>query len=99
MKSGAPAPGATVHCPAHVRCISPYQGGRPIEEVACEFGLKPESIIKLASNENPLGMPPGARAAAAAALAEVGRYPDGNGAALRSALAQRLNVPVAWLTL
>ena len=44
-------------------------------------------------------MPPGARAAAAAALADVGRYPDGNGAALKAALSQRLNVPVAWLTL
>jgi len=89
----------TVHCPPHVRGIAPYQGGRPIEEVAHELGLKPESIIKLASNENPLGMPPSARAAAEAALAEVGRYPDGNGAALKSALAQRLNVPIAWLTL
>jgi histidinol-phosphate aminotransferase len=83
----------------YVRAIAPYQGGRPIEEVALELGLKPESIIKLASNENPLGMPPGARAAAAAALADVGRYPDGNGAALKSALSQRLGVPVFWLTL
>jgi histidinol-phosphate aminotransferase len=91
--------GATVQAPAYVRAIAPYQGGRPIEEVALELGLKPESIIKLASNENPLGMPPGARAAAAAALAEVGRYPDGSGTALKSALAQRLNVPTAWLTL
>jgi histidinol-phosphate aminotransferase len=90
---------ARVHAPPHVRAIAPYQGGRPIEEVALELGLKPESIIKLASNENPLGMPPAARAAAAAALADVGRYPDGNCVALKSALSQRLNVPVSWLTL
>jgi len=90
---------AAVHCPPHVRGIAPYQGGRPIEEVAHELGLQPGSIIKLASNENPLGMSPAARAAAAAALAEVGRYPDGNGAALKSALAQRLQVPLSWLTL
>lgn len=88
-----------VHAPPYVRAIAPYQGGRPIEEVAAELGLQPESIIKLASNENPLGMPPAARAAAAAALAYVGRYPDGNGAALKAALSQRLNVPVSWLTL
>ncbi|HWY73719.1 MAG TPA: histidinol-phosphate transaminase [Burkholderiaceae bacterium] len=88
-----------MNAPPHIRAIAPYQGGRPIEEVALELGLKPESIIKLASNENPLGMPPGARAAAAAALADVGRYPDGNCVALKSALSQRLNVPVSWLTL
>jgi len=88
-----------VHAPEHVRAIAPYQGGRPIEEVALELGLHPGSIIKLASNENPLGMPPAARAAASTALAEVGRYPDGNGTALKSALSQRLNVPVSWLTL
>ncbi|HEX4585405.1 MAG TPA: histidinol-phosphate transaminase [Burkholderiaceae bacterium] len=94
----AGAAGASVNAPHYVRAIAPYQGGRPIEEVALELGCKPESIIKLASNENPLGMAPGARAAAAAALADVGRYPDGNGAALKSALSQRLNVPVSWLT-
>ena len=90
---------ARVHAHPYVRAIAPYQGGRPSEEVALELGLKPESIIKLASNENPLGMPPAARAAAVAALADVGRYPDGNCVALKSALSQRLNVPVSWLTL
>ena len=77
LTSVAAAEEASVDCPPYVRAIAPYQGGRPIEEVALELGLAPESIIKLASNENPLGMPPAARAAAAAALAEVGRYPDG----------------------
>jgi histidinol-phosphate aminotransferase len=95
----AKAAASPAWAPPHVRAIAPYQGGRPIEEVALELGLAPESIIKLASNENPLGMPPAARAAAAAALAEVGRYPDGNSTALRSELSRRLNVPVAWLTL
>ena len=88
-----------VNAPPYVRAIAPYQGGRPIEEVALELGLAPESIIKLASNENPLGMPPAARVAAAAALADVGRYPDGNATALRSELSRRLNVPTSWLTL
>ncbi len=104
MKTPAPIQaaaraGAPIAAPEHVRSIAPYQGGRPIEEVARELGLNPDSVIKLASNENPLGMPPAARAAAAAALAEVGRYPDGNGARLKAALSQRLAVPPAWLTL
>jgi histidinol-phosphate aminotransferase len=96
---GAGSAIASVNAPSHVRAIAPYQGGRPIEEVAAELGLAPESIIKLASNENPLGMPPGARAAAAAALADVGRYPDGNSTALKAELSRRLNVPASWLTL
>jgi histidinol-phosphate aminotransferase len=95
----AEAAATVVNAPQHVRAIEPYRGGRPIEEVAHELGLHPGSIIKLASNENPLGMPPGARAAAVAAMADVGRYPDGNSTALKSALSQRLNVPLTWLTL
>ena len=43
--------------PAHVSAIAPYQAGKPIEELAREFGLDPAGIVKLASNENPLGMP------------------------------------------
>ena len=97
--AAAEAAGAQVNAPHYVRAIAPYQGGRPIEEVALELGLDPGSIVKLASNENPLGMPAGAREAAAAALADVGRYPDGNASALKSALSQRLNVPLSWLTL
>ena len=56
-------------------------------------------MILLASNENPLGMPASARAAAAAALAGSGNYPDANGSALKQALAARLGVPAGWLTL
>jgi histidinol-phosphate aminotransferase len=99
VASSQAGPTASVNAPPYVRAIAPYQGGRPIEEVALELGLPPESIIKLASNENPLGMPPGARAAAAAALADVGRYPDGNATALKAELSRRLNVPGSWLTL
>jgi histidinol-phosphate aminotransferase len=93
------ADAAAAVVPDYIRAIAPYQGGRPIEEVALELGLPAESIIKLASNENPLGMPPAARAAAAAALADVARYPDGNGTALKAALSERLGVPPSWLTL
>jgi histidinol-phosphate aminotransferase len=52
----------------YVRAIAPYQAGKPIEELAREFGLRAEAIVKLASNENPLGMPASARAAIEAQL-------------------------------
>ncbi len=81
-----------------VRAIAPYVPGKPIEELAREFGLRPQDIVKLASNENPLGMPPDARVAAVESLAEGARYPDGNAFALRNALAQRLAVPADWIT-
>jgi len=73
-----------------VQAISPYQPGKPVSAVAREIGLAPEGIIKLASNENPLGMSPRARAAAAAALDGAARYPDQHD--LVAALAQRHGV-------
>lgn len=78
--------------PDHIRSISPYQPGKPIGELAREMGLSESGIVKLASNENPLGMSVRARAAAAAALADIERYPDGNGFALKAALSRRFGV-------
>ncbi len=49
--------------PGYIRAIAPYQGGRPISEIAREYGFDEASIVKLASNENPLGMSPKARLA------------------------------------
>ncbi len=94
----AQADGVADGAPAYVKAIAPYQGGRAIEEVARAYGLDPARIIKLASNENPLGMPESARQAAVAALADVGRYPDGDAHALRLALASRHGIPPNWLT-
>ncbi|NSX15132.1 histidinol-phosphate transaminase [Cupriavidus taiwanensis] len=91
--------GATVFGPDYVRAISPYVAGKPIAEVAREFGLDEAAIVKLASNENPLGMPQSARSAVAASVAELGRYPDANGFALKGALSARFGVPADWLTL
>ena len=85
--------------PAHIRAISPYQPGKPISELAREYGLQAERIIKLASNENPLGIPDSARAAMAAAVDDLGRYPDSNGFELKAAIAQRYTVPPDWITL
>lgn len=66
-----------------------YEPGKPIEETARELGLQPEDIIKLASNENPLGPSPKAKEAMRAALEEAQIYPDGGGWKLRRAIADR----------
>jgi histidinol-phosphate aminotransferase len=85
--------------PAYVRAIAPYRAGRPISEVARAYGLDESKIVKLASNENPLGMPESARQAMLVAAADLGRYPDANGFELKEALSARLGVPQDWLTL
>jgi histidinol-phosphate aminotransferase len=85
--------------PSYVRSIAPYQPGKPISEVARELGLKEENIIKLASNENPRGIGPRTRAAIERALAEVARYPDGNGHELKVALSRRYGVDPAAIVL
>ena len=61
---------------SYVRAISPYQPGKPITELAREMGIPVEKILKLASNENPLGMSPKAKKAVAAAINGIERYPD-----------------------
>jgi len=76
--------------PAYIRAIAPYQPGKPISELERELGIS--GIVKLASNENPLGASARAVAAARAALDEIGLYPDGNGFALKDALAKRYGV-------
>jgi len=78
--------------PGYVRAIAPYQPGKPIAELAREFGLDPAAIIKLASNENPLGPSPLAIEAIEQALPELARYPDGNGFELKTALARHYRV-------
>jgi len=83
----------------HVRAIAPYQAGKPIDELAREYGLDPSRIVKLASNENPLGVPDSAKKAMAAAVEDLGRYPDANGFELKAALAARYGVPMDWITL
>ncbi|MFN3883510.1 MAG: histidinol-phosphate transaminase [Rhodocyclaceae bacterium] len=74
----------------YVRKISPYVPGKPITELAREMGLPVEKIVKLASNENPLGMSPRARAAVERAIAGCERYPDQF--ELVAMLAERLGV-------
>src|SRR6185295_11745943 len=85
--------------PSYVRSIAPYQPGKPISELAREMGLDERSIVKLASNENPRGIGPRTRAAIDAALAEIARYPDGNGFELKHALAKRYGVEMGSVVL
>lgn len=78
--------------PDYVRAIMAYQPGKPISELAREMGIAEANIVKLASNENPLGMSPKAREAAMAAVGDVSRYPDGGAFALKKALCRKLGV-------
>jgi len=76
----------------HVLKLIAYEPGKPVEELAREMGLAPSDIIKLASNENPLGPSPMALAAMHNALERAHFYPDGGGWALRSAIADKLGL-------
>lgn len=82
-----------------LRNLPIYQPGRPIEEVARELNLPAAEVIKLASNENPLGPSPAALAAMQRVLANIHLYPDGNAFYLKQRLAEKLNLPVANLIL
>src|ERR1039458_3905937 len=83
----------------NLQAVPVYQPGRPIEEVARELGLPAESIIKVASNENPLGPSRLALTAMRKALAQVNLYPDGNAFYLKQKLATKLGVTPAHLIL
>ena len=78
--------------PDYIRAIAPYQGGKPISELAREMGLNEHDIVKLASNENPLGISPKAQMAIEDALDNISRYPDGNCFALREVVANKFKV-------
>jgi histidinol-phosphate aminotransferase len=78
--------------PEYIKAIAPYQGGKPISELAREMGLKEQDIVKLASNENPLGISPKADYAIQEAILDIARYPDGNSFALRDAVSKKYNV-------
>ena len=82
---------------SYVRAISPYQPGKPITELAREMGIPVDKIVKLASNENPLGMSPKARKAVEAAINGIERYPDQF--ELIKAVATRCNVAPSQVVL
>src|SRR6056297_1510613 len=80
-----------------IRGLEPYQPGKPVAELEREYGIT--NIIKLASNENPLGPPPAALEAVSAAVGDLSRYPDANGFELARKLAARHGVPSECITL
>ena len=82
-----------------VQSLQPYQPGKPIDELAREFGLNEEDIIKLASNENPLGPSPKVTAVIQESLDELTRYPDGAGFELKQALSQKFGIQKDQITL
>jgi histidinol-phosphate aminotransferase len=75
-----------------LRDLAVYEPGKPIEETARELGIDPAEIVKLASNENPLGASPKAIQAMRAALENVHLYPDGSGFGLTRAIAAKLGL-------
>ncbi len=89
----------TLVAPAHIKDIQPYVPGKPIEDLVRELGLDPATVVKLASNENPLGMSSAAKQAIEASLAGLERYPDPGGYHLKQAISQRFDVPADWITI
>jgi len=83
--------------PPYIRAIAPYQPGKPISELERELGII--GIVKLASNENPLGCSPRATAAMLEAIKTISLYPDGNGFELKDALSKRYGVSHAGIIL
>ena len=83
--------------PSYIRSIAPYQPGKPISELERELGIT--GIVKLASNENPLGASSAAMAAMKEAIKTIALYPDGNGFDLKDALVKRYGVTHANVTL
>jgi len=80
-----------------VKSLNPYQPGKPVDELQREYGVS--DVIKLASNENPLGPAPVVLAALQNRFSELARYPDGNGFDLKQALAARHGVDTTQITL
>jgi len=83
--------------PSHIRSIAPYQPGKPISELARELGLDAAGIVKLASNENPLGISPLAKQAIADVLAGIALYPDGNAFELKQAICAKFGVEASQI--
>lgn len=84
-----------ITCRKEVELLTPYVPGKPIDEVKLEYGLN--DVIKLASNENPLGCSDKAKTAIIKSLESPSIYPDGNCTNLRNALAKKLNISTEQL--
>ncbi len=85
--------------PRWIREFAPYVPGKPASELAREMGLPESGIVKLASNENPLGPSAKAVTAMQGVLADIARYPDANGFELKRALCERFGVEMAQIVI
>lgn len=83
------------HANSQLQDLVAYEPGKPIEDVARELGLDPATIIKLASNENPLGPSPKAQEAMQNLIADTHIYPDGGGWKLRRAIADKFGLDMS----
>jgi histidinol-phosphate aminotransferase len=81
-----------IQVPNYISNIDPYEGGRPISEVARELGIPENKIVKLASNENPNGISSLAKKAINDSLKEIQRYPDGNGFYLKKSISEKFYI-------
>lgn len=77
--------------------LAPYQTGKPVEELTREYGVS--DVVKLASNENPMGCSPKVTLAITEQLSQLARYPDGNGYYLKQALSDFTNMSIDSITL
>jgi histidinol-phosphate aminotransferase len=92
--------GSFVLGPDYVRSLKPYVGGKTISAVAREFALDENKILKLASNENPRGMPVGARHALEALVHQgIAAYPDPDAYELKTVLGETIKIPRSWITM
>ncbi|AGF48419.1 histidinol-phosphate aminotransferase [Candidatus Kinetoplastibacterium oncopeltii TCC290E] len=89
----------SLYLPDYIKAISPYQAGKPIEELAREFDIDIKNIVKLASNENPLGVSRRVTNVIEKYSSGIFRYPDSNGFNLKDILAKKYNVPFESITL
>lgn len=85
--------------PRYIRDIAPYQPGKPTSELARELGMNEADIVKLASNENPLGVSPKALAAIEKLLPELALYPDGSAYELKSVIAKKFAVAMEQIVI
>jgi len=83
--------------PSHIEQLKSYSPGLPMEDLARRIGVPLSHIVKLASNENPLGASPRALAAMAETSIDLSRYPDNDCTGLTNALAEQLDVPADWV--
>ncbi len=97
LRQGPPACDVQDWAVEGVKGLKPYQPGKPISELEREYGVS--DVLKLASNENPLGASPLALAAMRDALEDLWLYPDGGGYDLRRALGELHRVDPACITL